>query len=349
MTEGMRLYLPSTPFNLLLSFLDALSRGGDNVLVYIDQKAMSPYLDSLLSLQSSPFCEVFVLYGAATGKEKLDERRQNFKALSALLDRYDFSEVITGSDRRIEFQYVMHLIQETNNDVTGSYLDDGLYTYLTWKRPFYEHFLNAIVKKIIYGLWWHEPRTPGTSKYVSRSILMDARLALDSLKSRDVITIDFSLLSSAVLTEWTEKLLNAFNCNVSQISEIDVFFILPHPNDVKKMPGYVLQLNDSIKTSIEKGQKIAVKYHPRFTEVDEFNLGSSGAMLVPSNLAFEFLLPVLKAHAKVVGDFTTVMLTSKMLRSDLQVTANINMNDLYQLQILDVLKKFKIEIIEKSN
>lgn len=342
-----RLYLPSTPFNLLLSFLDALSRGGECVLVYIDQKAMSPYLDSLLSLPESPFCEVSVLYGVASGKAKLGERQQNFKALSALLDRYDFDEVVAGSDRRVEFQYVMHLLLEKNAKAVGSYLDDGLYTYLTWKRPIYAHFLNSIVKKIAYGAWWDEPRTPGTSKYVSQSILMNPKFALDALKQRNVIPLDLSLLNSPMLANWTEVLLSAFKCDRSEIADVDVFFILPHPNDVQKMSSYVDRLRSMVRECTEKNQKVGIKYHPRFEKEDPFELRSLETVLVSSNLAFEFLLPVLKPGAQIIGDFTTVMLTSKMLRQDLHVVANINMDDSYQTQLLDVLHKFEIEIVEK--
>ncbi|BBN60159.1 hypothetical protein [Hydrogenovibrio marinus] len=349
MSEVKRLYLPSTPFNLLLSFLDAQSRGGENVLVYIDQKTITPYAETLLALQESPFKEVSVLYDVSKGRAKLEERHQNFQALDRLLEGYGFDEVVTGSDRRIEFQYVMHRLRKATNDVVGTYLDDGLYSYLTWKRPVYEHFLNSLVKKIVYGSWWQEPRTPGTSPYISRSILMNADFALESLKNREVCPIDFSLLSCKPLQHWAQSLLDAFDCNAKTAGEVDVFFILPHPNDVQKMPGYVERLKSSIRDKVGSGFKVSVKYHPRFTEKDAFNLKELGTMLLPSNLAFEFLLPVLKSNAEIIGDFTTVMLTSKMLRPDLSVIANINLDDPYQLQLLELLRKFEIKVIEKRS
>ena len=347
MSEVKRLYLPSTPFNLLLSFLDAQSRGGENVLVYIDQKTITPYAETLLALQTSPFKAVSVLYDISKGRAKLEERRQNFQALDRFLEAYGCDEVVTGSDRRIEFQYVMHRLHKARKSVVGTYLDDGLYSYLMWKRPIYEHYLNSVVKKLAYGFWWQEPRMPGTSPYISRSILMNTDFALASLKNREICSIDFSWLHGEPLQKWTQNLLEAFDCNARAVAEVDVFFILPHPNNVQKMSGYVERLKSSIRDKVKEGFKVSIKYHPRFTEKDAFNLKEFGTVLIPSNLAFEFLLPVLKSKAEIMGDFTTVMLTSKMLRPDLLVMANINPDDSYQQQLLPLLRKFDIKVIEK--
>lgn len=343
------LYLPSTPFNLLLCFVDALSREEDCILIYIDQKAATPYISELEKLSCSPFKKVFSLYGKATAVQKLKERKYNFNFLRSLIEQYDIDEVVVGSDRRIEFQFVMHELRLKQKNVVASYIDDGLYSYLAWQRPWWKYIANSLVKKLFYGLWWREPSMPGCSSYINQSILISPEKALPCLLDKKVKTLDLSQFDNARLKNWTAMLLDAFQCNIAAVSNIDVCFILPHPNDLKKMPNYVENLKSQIQSRIAQGQTVGVKYHPRVTDKDLFGLNQfDNIVLIPNALAFEFLIPFLNQHADIIGDYTTVMLTSKMLRGDLNVIASIETNNNYEQPLLSVMKLFGVTIVNKT-
>lgn len=343
-----RLYMPSTPFNLLLSYIDAISREGECVLVYIDQKSETPYLETLSSLVDTPFKEVCYLFAKEVSRKKLKERKNNFLKLDKLILKYSFQEIVVGSDRRIEFQYLMNKLIKQKVPVKGSYLDDGLYSYLPWKRTRLQHLLNSITKKIVYGFWWDEPVMPGCSRYIHQSILINAPLALSALKNRDIIELDLKEFSSDRLQTWAKKLFTSFKFNISRVTDIDVFFILPHPNDFKKMPGYLKSVEKNIENKLSLGKKIAIKYHPKFNKKDPFNLSQHPNIeLIPSSLAFEFILPFLKKGTSIIGNFTTVMLTSKILRKDLNVIANISSSNAYEMQLVELMNKFNIQIVDK--
>ncbi|MDG4813384.1 polysialyltransferase family glycosyltransferase [Hydrogenovibrio sp. 3SP14C1] len=343
------LYVPSTPFNLLLSFIDALGREENCILVFIDQKFITPYVSELEKLSCSPFKKVFSLYGKASGIQKLKERKSNFKFLQSLIDEYDIREVVAGSDRRIEFQFVVHQLTLRHKNITASYLDDGLYSYLAWQRSWLKYTVNSLIKKLFYGLWWREPHTPGCSSYINQSILISPEKALSCLINRKVKKLDLSQFNNSCLKSWTAKLLDSFQCDVATVSNMDVCFILPHPNDIKKMPNYVDNLKSQIQRKIAKGQIVGVKYHPRFEDQDLFGLKQfDNVMILPSALAFEFLIPFLKYHAYIIGDYTTVMLTAKMLRNDLNVIANIETKNDYERPLLSVMKLFDVTVVNKT-
>jgi hypothetical protein len=66
--------------------------------------------------------------------------------------------------------------------------------------------------------------------------------------------------------------------------------------------------------------------------------------IIPSALAFEFVLPLLPSGAKVIGDVGTVLLTTKWLREDLKPIALLNKHDPFQQRFVEMFVRFQIEI-----
>jgi hypothetical protein len=69
-----------------------------------------------------------------------------------------------------------------------------------------------------------------------------------------------------------------------------------------------------------RGERLAVKYHPREVEADPAGLLASGeALALPSALPMELLLPLLRPGACIVGEASTALLAARWLRPDLRV------------------------------
>ena len=333
------LYLPSTPLNILLSFAHAVAHAEqhDSVMVIIDQpnREQHPYLNSLHALAEraeSPFISVEVLCAKQANMSRLKLRQQNFSRLTEIMDTYQFEAVAVGSDRRIEFQFCMHYLQQffkestknkQNKQVEGWYLDDGLYSYMGNRKPWYENLTNKLIKKIIYGSWWQEPITVGASGWIQQAWLFDPCNAVLELKNKTLHKIDKTWFREAAI----EKLANELFLQSGVSDEFDWFkadlcILLPHPNNIKKMPGYAERLHGLLDATKSLPIHVAVKYHPRTEQLDALGLAQKYRVsIIPSSIAFEFVLMKLSNHTKLIGDVGSALLTAKWLRPEISSVA----------------------------
>jgi len=344
------LFLPSTPLNILLSSAFALNQDSKIAMEIwlIDQREISknPYYQALLNWKESPFKLVKILPGKARGLYKLAERENNFSTIRSGLTRFKPDMVIVGSDRRIEFQYVMHYLDSFGKAVKGIYLDDGLYSYSGRKSHRIKDAFNALIKKMSYGSWWEEPKTVGVSSLIQQAWLFQPSLAIEALQGKSLMSINVDWFKSKELLSLSYALASALGVNALKLSELDSIILIPHPNNVKKIPNYIARLKKRIMQDIESGKKVGVKYHPRMPSVDEFNLNTVGVYeIIPTQIAFEFCLPMLSKKCTVLGDVGTALLTTKWLRPEINVKAVLDENDDFQKQFIALTKAMKIDII----
>ena len=347
------LFLPSTPLNILVSAALAChlrqEQAGDfhAEIWLIDQKnlANNPYLKALENWVESPFQSIKILPGVAKGRAKLAERKQNFQTIEQGLAEFHPNIIATGSDRRIEFQYAMHRMERQGTQAQGWYLDDGLYSYAG--RPYHpiKDGINSLIKKLAYGFWWQEPKTIGASNWIQQAWLFQPEQAhpllankqLNILPAEWFQTPEIQALSKLVRTDLANQDLQA----------ISLLLLLPHPADQAKMKDYASSIKNYLRHITEQGAKVAVKYHPRQSLDDEFQLAKmSNVTLIPKSLAFEYLLADLAPQTQIVGDISTVLLTAKWLRNDLSVTGVFDPNDAYAQQFRPYFAQFDINIIE---
>lgn len=343
------LYLPSTPLNVLLSAAHALEKRNEQsaALWLIDQKRVddNPYYKVLQTWSDSPFEELNLFSGAAVGLQKLVERRKNFLQIKRLLSNRHFSDVLVGSDRRVEFQYIMHLLNQLGQSPKAHYLDDGLYSYAG--RPYHplKDIINAGLKKVFYGGWWQEPYTIGASQWISDVWVMAPDLLCEPLRTKRSHQLLPSLFTVPELETLSEGLLAYFGESSEDYRSIDVVILLSHPNNIQKMPGYEANLKRMIGHFIENKQRVSIKYHPRMQVEDAFGLKALGVeKVIPSTIAFEFLLPLLKPNAKLFGDVGSSLLMAKWLRPDLDGTAILDKNSAFQHRFLTLFQQAGLKV-----
>ncbi|QCU90703.1 polysialyltransferase family glycosyltransferase [Thiomicrorhabdus sediminis] len=344
------IYMPSTPLNVMVSLAHATAHKElqNAYLVLIDQKNVdnNPYYNCLK--QSELFTEVHILPGMAHGKEKLAERSRNFQQIKQWCERWRPAEILVGSDRRVEFQYAMSVSQQWGS--TGAYLDDGLYTYAGKPRAWYKDPLNSLIKKIAYGWWWKEPVTVGASSWIQTAYVFQPTTVVDELKQKECRKLQPEWFLLPDIKAMTYLILEQFDFSdsaIEDLSKIDLLLTFPHPNDIDLMQGYRNRVEQFLERANDKGLNVAVKYHPRMAQADEWSLQQRfNIAVLPSNLAFEFLLPFLKSNMIVLGDVGTVVMTAKWLRPDLRTMAVLNGNDAYASQFRPVMNKLGISLID---
>jgi hypothetical protein len=347
------LYLPSTPLNILVSCALAVykqSLPDSNELAelwLIDQKntTHNPYFEALKVWKDSPFQQVKVFSGAHQAKQKLAQRQQNFSAIRKGLASFQATQVAVGSDRRIEFQYVMHLLQENSPPAKGLYLDDGLYSYMG--RPYHavKDGLNALIKKLIYGFWWEEPKTVGASSWIDQAWLFAPQQAVTLLQAKETAILEPHWFQNSSIEGLSQAVARQLDYDISSLAALEVMLLIPHPNNIKKMPGYEKRIQQIVATLHQQGKKVGVKYHPRSPLEDALQLKEYGASeIVPSPLAFEFCLPMFSKDCLVIGDVGTALLTCKWLRPDLAVFAVLDAQDAFQKRFISMSHAMNINV-----
>lgn len=359
MIKHQVLYLPSTPLNVLVSIAhaQAFRRHQTATLIIIDQKniADNPYIKALQNWPRSPFTEVDILPGDASGAAaKKAQRKANFFRLENLVKVTGFDAVAAGSDRRVEFQFVMNQCRKQaankgKEPTQGWYLDDGLYSYAGRPYSWFKDGVNSLLKKLTYGLWWQEPRTVGASDWIDTVWLFDTCNSHRQLKKKHAEPIDVKWLKHRRIKEYSQRLLIQIGLGdgfIELLQGVDACLLVPHPNNIAKIVGYAERI-EKLKTYVAQNNlKLAVKYHPRTQERDRFNfVEDSHALLVPSDVAFEFLLMQFNSRTKLIGDVGTSLLTANWLRPDLNSLAVLDGQDVFQKQFKNLYLRFGVKTV----
>lgn len=351
------LYLPSTPLNLLVAVAHAVAYSSEQTsqLVLIDQKNSDKnvYFKALKSWTVSPFQQVDLTLGKAKGRNKLKERKANFAKLSGLIAEFPADAIAVGSDRRVEFQYLMHLRTLLTSKVEGWYLDDGLYSYAGRPYNWVKDQVNNFLKKISYGYWWREPITVGASSWIKQAWLFSPDSAVALIQNKQCHAIPSAWFSAPNVSEFVGLVMGQFGLDsqfTRQLKSIELFVLIPHPNNVLKMDGYVQRLESFLEKTQQLGLKVAVKYHPRSSGPDYLKLKERyGTLLLPNDLAFEFIMPILDPEAIILGDVSTVLMTAKWLRPDIVSLAVLNEADSFSQRFKSVFDKLGIAIVPEFN
>jgi hypothetical protein len=120
---------------------------------------------------------------------------------------------------------------------------------------------------------------------------------------------------------------------------------LPHESVIAANASYGEKVNAFIDNLLLQDKKIAVKYHPRDTEQDALKLADkNNVTLLIAAVPFEAMLPMLKTGSEVLGDFSTTLISSRLLRPDLKVLAIDHKAAVNREEFLALYEKLGIEI-----
>ena len=343
------LFLVSTPLHLIvtLAIIDKLKIKFPH-LVFIDQvkNKENPYLDTLKQWERSPFASIHIFF-RPQGKflRKLKSRKETFRALENIIDEIKPSHIYVGNDRRIEFQYCMHNATEAGLSPVGYYMDEGTFTYVGRKASFSfsDRVIDNTFNRLFYGSWWQHPLTVGASGWITTVFASFPDIVHPLLKNKQLVHLTMEYWQSDLLKQFCENLIDTIG-RPEHLQEYDLILTMPHESVIASNPNYKAIIEKVINEQVRSGLRVGVKYHPRDAEADILKVGDlPGVELISQALPFEALLPMIKPGAKIIGDFSTTLISTRLLRPDLAVEAidhGNNNND----QFLQLYKKIGIQI-----
>ncbi|WP_417226716.1 polysialyltransferase family glycosyltransferase [Amphritea sp.] len=320
-------YFVSTLLHLFTATAIAGERKNETaVLVFIDQpEGATPQIVTLVQQwKLSPFAEQHLFFGRLKGGlSKLKKRRRLFHNLKALIERLAPDHLFVGNDRRIEFQYAMHIASSQGKTVTGHYMDEGTFTYVGREASsgVGDVIVDNLLKKMFYGLWWRNPVTVGASGWINEIHVAFPELIDSRLHAKEKHCLSAASFQADALQQLSQMMLQVNGVTKEQIHGLDVLITLPHESLFEKNTGYrdkILALIDGLEGSI------AVKYHPRNSGEDALNLQPLGIKLLPSSISYEAILPLLSSDVTVVGDVSSTLLLTRWLRPEIKTVSYRN-------------------------
>jgi hypothetical protein len=349
--SDFELYLTSTPLHLFLSAAIASQRKSKkNILILIDQIDVVDnfYFNQVKKWKGSPFQSVYIFPGRIKSFiEKRSSRKLIFKSLDEIIEKFKPTQIYTGNDRRIEFQYSMHKSQEYGG-ATGNYIDEGTYTYLG--RPpslgIRDMIVDSAIKKFAYGFWWKNPPTIGGSSWITNVYAAFPDLVHPLLKNKNLIELSSKWLQCVNLNDFSAQLLATKEISSESIQSIDVLIALPHESIIADNKHYKNSLISLISQLKSQGKYVAVKYHPRDIQQDALNIKEIGCQLIPKQVNFEALLLIFPKNRTILGDFSTVLLNARWLRPDLRVIAALEDKNSVSEQLYSLYTSLKIEMVD---
>lgn len=319
-------------------------------LVFIDQVEgrKNPYLETLNSWDSCPFKSISLFYRPIkkiVGKYK--SRKKTFKALEKLVQQLKPKHLFTGNDRRVEFQYSMHIAEDLGFNPIGYYMDEGTFTYVGRKasNKFADKVLDNGIKKLAYGCWWKHPATVGASDWIQTIYVSYPDIIHPLLTTKHIKHLTLEYWQSISLINFCDLLVNTIG-KPANLAKFDLLITLPHESIINANNNYKEQIKKCITLYAKEGSKIGVKYHPRDNNQDLLQLDELEAVeLISRELPFEALLPMIKPGAKIIGDFSTTLISTRLLRPDLIAEAIDHGEHDKNTEFIELYKNIGITVI----
>lgn len=328
---AQQLFLASTPLHILNSVaIASQTPGQQSCLWVIDQPQVgdNPYLDVLRSWDLSPFSEVKISQGHIKPlKAKLAHRKKVFADIDFWIAKNQPSEIYTGNDRRIEFQYAMHATEAQGVNCNGFYMDEGTFTYVgrAASASFSDRVIDNLLKKITYGRWWKHPPTIGGSEWISGVYAAFPDLIHPLLKSKTVIPLQPLYKKASSVSIYCRLLSDYLSAPTNILSSLDCVLTLPHESIIEKIPGYQAAMSETLTLLTAQGLKVGVKYHPRNENPDILQAADmDNTLLIPHKIPFEALLPVLKDNIIIIGDVSSTLINARWLKPEATLLSVMN-------------------------
>ncbi len=342
-------FFVSTPFHLILSTILALEvqKNRTCFLIFIDQPIdhKNKYFDIMMNIKNSPFKHCYQFNSIQSSSlKKYSYRREVLKKVKDLIAYIKPSIMYTGNDRRIEFIRGYTQMKSQNYNSKIIYVDDGILSYAIHNYA-YESIVEIFLKKLYYGFWYNRQQVVGGSDCIEQAYLAFPEYAHKKLKKKKLSPFKKDSFLSAELELIIKEILKSFKYKKNEISRVDLIHILPHEKELKKFRSFYEKIIKSISKLASNHFNIAVKHHP-FERDNLYSIHNNKVKTIPADIAFEYIIPVLKKGAIIVGDVSTVLLTAKWIRPDLNVISIKNELDPRQKVISSLAKNLNIKSFE---
>lgn len=350
------LYLASTPLHILNAVAIASTRSADAWLLLIDQQEVESnhYFRILSDMPDSPFAGQHIFPGRIKGhRAKLKSRRETFARIDDIVAQLAPEVIYTGNDRRIEFQYAMHSCQCQHGSIPrGVYMDEGTFTYVGRKdsTSFSDQYVDNLLKKLTYGLWWKNPVTIGGSAWISDVYAAFPELVHPLLQTKTLHPLQPLYNSNATVKSFCRQLASYFSAPANGIAELDCVLTLPHESIIERIPGYKEAMFSVVGQLQSAGLNTGVKYHPRNQNPDILNAESlPGFSLLPHRIPFEALLPLLRDDVIIVGDVSSTLINSRWLKPTAHLLSVANPEVPLYEEFCALFHKLDVEVTDSSH
>lgn len=341
-----KLILCSTFRHYFLGISLALTdKRSDYHIAFIDQKTTKEtnLILQLAANTPTPFASVSILPPAPSGSQlkKRTYRKHCFSILEELITKTTPNEIITGNDRRVEFQFCMHFSEKQfSRKILGSHIDDGTGSYIhpslyNKTKVWIDEHLDTAIKRAIYGRWYSYVGQLGYSEWTSKLYLTLPNLITQKTKKTVHELTPRSILSA----EGIKLLKEIFNDNTEAPHEkLEVVFALPHSSLYEKLYGSRDKLLSIINGISHQHKNIYIKYHPRDLD-DPLNIKDKYEML-RSEFPIEYYL-VTRDIQHLISDISTSLLSAKWINPNMNVQYLPTQSE-FSIPIQDLFKKVAI-------
>jgi hypothetical protein len=316
-------YLISSSLHLCLAASIALRHPGHRSTAVIMTRNAANAARFADAARHSPdvFGAVAVLE-APPGIGRWASRRALYRQIEALVAHPASMRIFTGNDRRLEYQYAMHVATRAGARVEGIYMDDGAATYVGQKsmHGFTHRHLEPLVRKLVHGWWFKDAVTQGASAWTSAVYVAFPTLVHPLLRQKKVVGIDVSPLRDEGFLRLVAALTDDFDALRQTLEGMHVVVSLPKEIHYLDRPQVQERLWAQLTARFDPTH-VAVKPHPRSVRMDVLAKHFPGARIVNTNVGWEFLLALLPQDCAVVGDVSSTMITTRWIRPDLPVVA----------------------------
>ena len=316
-------FFVSSPLHFLFSSNLALRHDGDHNIVVLmprENRKFSPFAD-LLAEDTSIFDEV-ISFETGQRRGKFAERKRRMAVIREAVLKRPADRIFTGTDRRVEFQYAMHIASRVNPDVIGNYVDEGMVSYLGHRsmHGIAHRYIDPLFKKLAYGWWWRNPLSIGCSPWISEAHIAYPELAHELLRSKTIVPIDRGGFKDPRFIELCRRILRSRNVDDRSVRDVDVILVLTHESfypdadaHLKGLVTAVLQHDPSLQ--------IAVKTHPRSERTETFQSSFPDLLFLDSKVSMELYLPLLKDDCVIIGDISSALFTANWFNENTRIIA----------------------------
>ena len=117
------------------------------------------------------------------------------------------------------------------------------------------------------------------------------------------------------MTSFCSRLVSQFGADAQSVAQLNAVLTLPHESIIDRLPGYrdaMLQVLDQLGS---QGLSVGVKYHPRNSDPDILDAAErKGCYVIPYQIPFEALLPLLPQKCIIIGDVSSTLINSRWLK-----------------------------------
>jgi len=312
----------SSPLHVLIAANIAIQNAtNDNVLVIMARDAAAGDRFRMAAEKHHDIFKRVVVLPHDTHPGR-NVRAPRYRAIEAMLSGAGEVRILTGNDRRLEFQYAMHMASRSGGRPKGVYMDEGAITYFGHKSmgSFAHRHLAPLAKRLLIGRWYKPSLTTGASDWVKTIYAAFPEHVHPLLKRKQLVRIAAEPFALPQFRALAKDMLTDGEDYAEALKGVKLVVTLPHEASYINAPQTYEAVSRSFLEHFAPSQ-VAIKPHPRITNRQMLEQLFPGTTILEPTAGMEALLTLLDDDCLVAGDISSTLLTTKWLRPSLPVVA----------------------------